>query len=372
MPDTTKATGGQSNTITAPGMNDILGASKWLFNSGQSWAPYTASQVTPFSTQTMNALKGMTANATGAAPGFQALYNNTLNAAKNPLDPLQNQQVTNLQGIVANPYNAQQQGALNYFTGQMNNPTGWNAAQTQGADWLQKIASGGEMQNNPYLEQMIGKGSQDIANSSNLMASLNGRYGSGGHQNVTEENIGDFAGNLRFQDYTNQQARRDAAIRDFLGAGTTGYNQRAGAAGNVAELGTTGFNQRADAIGSLWNAGDTRRTNTVNAPGQLANAFNAQMLPWQAMTQAGGALEGKNSEILKENANIFGAQQQAMRNPVEWLQRMAQPYNTGSQTTYNTTNPTANAIGGAVTGYDVFGGPYGAAAGALMGYLGGK
>lgn len=330
MPDQNKQTGGSSTSVTAPGMNDILGSAKWLFNSGAAWAPDTSSHVTPFSTQTQNALKGITDVANSSRPAINANFNRvSATLADGGLNDLQDQQVNRLQGIAGG--------------------NGLNAQQQQGSDWLKTIAGGGDQNGNPFLDDMIKRGSQDIANSDNLMASLGGRYGSGSHTGVLGKDIADFAGNARYKDYSEQQTRKDSAIRDYFG------------------MGTTGFGQQADAIGSLYNAGTAQRANQLAGTNQLQDAYNLRLSPMQAIGKVGSAYENKNQQILDDKSRIFRETQNGMTGPVDWLAKLANQYQGGTTTTPQTSNPVASALGGGMAGYDIFGGPIGAGAGALAG-----
>ncbi len=333
MPSSTKQTGSQTDYTTAPGMNQILGNAQYIFNSGKAWRPNTTSQVTPFSTQTRTALGGITNASSAAAPAAQQSFSQ-LSATLNDggLNDLQDQQA----------------GRLQQYAG----GNGFNGVQQQGADWLKGIAGGSDLNGNPQLEDVIRRGSQDIANSDNLMASLGGRYGSGSHEGVLQKNLADFSGNLRFTDYNNQQARRDSAIRDYFGMGTTGQGQQS------------------EAINSLYNIGGQQRQNQIDAPGQLAAGFNSSLAPWQALGKVGQAYEQKNQQIIDDKARVFNEGKNSLTDPVNWLQNLASAYKSGGQVTNKQYNPLAQAIGGGIAGYDVFGGPIGAGAGALQGLFG--
>ncbi len=328
MPDSSRQTG--STNTSMPGMNQILGNAAYVFNSGRAWRPNTTSQVTPFSTQTKNALAGMEGSARNATGTFGNSFAN-LSATLNDggLNDMQDQQAGRLQQTAGG--------------------NGLNTMQQSGADWLQRIASGGDMQNNPYLEDTIKRGSQDIANADNLMASVNGRYGSGSHAGVLQKNIGDFAGNLRFNDYEGQLKRRDSAIRDYFGMGTTGHDQRT------------------DAINSLYNIGAQQRATNIAAPGQLAAGYNASLTPWQTLGKVGEAYEQKHQQILDDTTRVFNETKNSMTDPINWLANIAGSFKGGQQVTNERTNPLLNALGGAASGYDIFGGPIGGAVGGLAG-----
>jgi len=330
MPDSTRQTGSQTQTM--PGMNQILGNAAYIYNAGRAWAPNTTSSVTPFATQTKNALSGLE----GAARGATGSFGNSFN-----------QLSATLQDGGLNDMQDQQAGRLQQFAG----GNGLNGMQNEGAGWLQKIAGGGEMQNNPYLEDTIKRGSQDIANSDNLMASINGRYGSGSHEGVLQKNIGDFAGGLRFNDYNNQLQRRDSAIRDYFGMGSTGHDQQT------------------DAINSLYNIGSQQRENQIAAPGQLEAGFNSSLAPWTTLGKVGSAYEQQNQKILNDRNRVFDESKNSLTAPVNWLSNLANSYKGGQQITNEQYNPIMNALGGAASGYNLFGGPIGGVAGGLAGYF---
>jgi hypothetical protein len=354
----TTATGGTSTSVGGPGMADILSGAMYQYNKGSAWAPDTSSHVTPFAAQTQQALKQGANIATGSQGAFDQNFNRvsaTLNAGG--LNPLQQQQVGRLQGIAGgNGLNPMQQAAYDQY-GSMMTPNGLNAMQQQGAGWLENIAGGKEMQNNPYLEDLIQRGSGDIADSNNLMASLGGRYGSGSHEGVLQKNIGDFSGNLRFQDYNNQLQRRDAAIGDYAALGGAGFGQRAGLVGQQANLATTGFDQRNEALAALYNAGGTERANNLAGAGQLSDAYNARIMPSTTLGKIGGAYEGLNQKVLDDKSRIFGETQRAQLGPIEWLNSVANPYKTSTQTNTTTSKPINDILTGAGQGYDLFGWP---------------
>lgn len=330
MPDSSRPAG--STTTTMPGMNQILGNAAYVFNSGKAWLPNTTSQVTPFSKQTRYALDKMDTASRAAAGKFGSQFGQ-LSAT------LQDGGLNNMQD--------QQAQRLQQFAG----GNGLNSMQNAGAGWLKGIADGSQLNGNPLLDEVISKGSEDIANADNLMASVNGRYGSGSHAGVLQKNISDFSRNLRFDDYNNQLQRRDSAIRDYFGMGSTGHDQQT------------------DAVNSLFNIGAQQRENMINAPGQLASGFNASLTPWQTLGKIGEAYEGQNQKILDDKARVFGETKNSLTDPINWLANIAGAYKGGSQITNERYNPWGNAIGGAIGGYDIFGGPIGAGVGGLAGFF---
>ena len=326
--------GSATTNKSMPMMNDILGWGKSLAGNKAAWAPNTTSQVTPYAQQTTQGMNGMSSIANASNPVFQNNYNRVnATVSDGGLNTLQDQQVGRLQGIAGG--------------------NGLNAMQQQAFGYNNQVASGASRQNNPYLEDMIKRGSQDIGNAGNLMASSAGRYGSDSHAGKLGEAIGNFAGNTRFTDYNNQNARQDAAVQNQFG------------------MGTTGMNQRNDAIGSLYNAGAAQRQNVLNGTGQLQDAYQARMDPYRTLMGVGAKNEDLYARQIADNTRIFNAKQGSATAPLDYLAQLAQKFQGGSTVT-NQVAPQASqasqALGGAATGF-AMGGPWGAALGAGASFL---
>lgn len=330
-----KNTGSSTSWTSMPLVNDILPWAKGVVTNsgpGGAWQPNTTSQVTPFSKQTMTGLTGLENVAKQSYDPLKQNFDRVNTTLKDGgLNNLQDQQVKRFQGIAnSNGLNSIQQGALNL---------------------LNPIAQGKEMQNNPYLQGVIDRGSQDIANSANLMASGAGRYGSDSHAQVLGKNIGDFASNLRFNDYTNQLGRRDSAIQ------------------NVANLGGAGQSNVNNAISSLFNAGSTQRQNLLNGTQQLQDAYKLRQSPMQDLLGVGGAYENKNTQLLQDQSRIFNEKKNQQTAPLNWLADLASRFQGGSTTTnyQQPSNPLGGGLGGFLSGYGLTGSPLGG----LFGGLGG-
>lgn len=91
------------------------------------------------------------------------------------------------------------QGAIDKLSN--SNPTGTGAAN----DYLTSYARGDYLQGNPYLDDIIAKNSQDMANQTNQLFASGGRYGSGVHQGTLADSIGGMTSNLRYNDFNTQQ-----------------------------------------------------------------------------------------------------------------------------------------------------------------------
>jgi hypothetical protein len=371
--DTQTSTGTSTTTQSMPMMNDILGWGKSIVGNKGAWAPDTTSHVTPFATQTTAGMTGMTNTANASTPAFTNNFNR-VNATTSDggLNDLQDQQVGRLQGVAGgNGLNTQQQTAYNQLS-PMAAGNGYNATQQNAANYLNPIASGASRQNNPYLEDMIKRGSQDIGNAGNLMASSAGRYGSDSHAQALGKNIADFAGNTRFADYNNQNARQDSAINSLFGMGTTGAGQKSGAVNQQFGMGTTGMDQRNDAIGSLYNAGATQRQNVLNGTGQLQDAYQARMDPYKTLMGVGAMNEGLYGRQIADNTRILNEKQGAATAPLDWLAQLAGQFQGGTSVntgTQPTASPLSQGLGGALTGFAATGNPFGALLGGASGFL---
>lgn len=373
MPGGSKNTGSTTSTTSMPLVNDILPWAKGVVTNsgpGGAWKPNTTSMVTPFSKQTMSGLTGLQNTANNSTGAFTDNFNRINATLKDGgLNTLQDQQVSRFDQIAhGNGLNTQQQTAYNRLD-PIAGGNGYNADQQNAVNLLNPIAQGKGMQNNPYLEDVIKRSSQDIAGANALTASGAGRYGSGMAQDVTQRNIGDMSSNLRFNDYNNQQGRQDAAIQNLFGMGSQGLAQKTGAINSQFGIGTTGQNQRTNAIGSLFNAGTQQRQNVLNGTQQLSDAYGARKSPYQDLLNIGGMYENKNNQLLQDQSRIFNEKKNAQLGPLNWLSDLASRFQGGSTTTnyQQPSNPFGGGIGGFLSGYGLTGSPLGG----LFGGLGG-
>jgi hypothetical protein len=189
-----KTTG--TTTSSIQGMSNLMGNAQSVMNSGTAFAPYTASTVTPFSSQTTQGMNGMM----GTANDSQGAFNNQFN---------------NVTGLT-------QDGGLNDL-------------QDQQVGRMQSFANGDRLKEggNPYLDDLIKRSGDDIRYQSGLSASSMGRYGSGGHEGVQSKAIGDMAGNLRYGNYEAETGRQMDAIGSLFNAGT---QQRQNVASGTQQL----------------------------------------------------------------------------------------------------------------------------------------
>jgi hypothetical protein len=88
---------------------------------------------------------------------------------------------------------------------------------------------------NPYLEDIIGKTRRDVTDSVSSRFEGAGRYGSGMYAGALGTALADSENGLRYNDYTQAQARRDAAARGVLGATGVSAALPQAAAGTYAD-----------------------------------------------------------------------------------------------------------------------------------------
>jgi hypothetical protein len=280
-----------------PALKTAVGDATKLYKSGVGFQPYTGSTVVPYAQQTMQGMNAMQ----GAAEGAQGAFNQ------------------NFQNV-----------------GQAVGQGGLNELQRQSVAQLQPFANGSMLNGNPYLDQMISRGAQDIGSQTNLLAGQAGRYGSGAHTGVLAREIGDMANTMRYNDFNTQQGRQ------------------------------------MDAIGSIFNAGQQQYNNQMQGTGALMDAYGGMMAPGQTMQGIGANYEDLATRTMNDQLRIFNETQNAPWAALERLNAVA----SGAGTLGNTQQTTAqgpsrlsSGLGGALGGGTLFG-PLGAIGGGLLGAFG--
>lgn len=194
--------------------------------------------------------------------------------------------------------------------GEQNYQNVYNQAGQPGAaqQYLSGYAQGNYLNGSPYLDEIISKGSQDIANQTNQMFAAGGRYGSGVNQGVLADSIASNANNLRYQDFNQQQQNQMNAANAISGEQQGRLGLQSGAAGGVA--GVQGQN-----VGNSMNAQAQNIGNQLNAAGQLGqlgqqgfnNLMGAAGLENQGFQNMLGMI-GQLGNI--QNNKVFDANQQ--------------------------------------------------------------
>lgn len=91
-----------------------------------------------------------------------------------------------------------------------------------GLGTLTNAATGGTLNANPYLDDVINRTTNDIATRVNGQFTAGGRYGSGAHTATLAKEIGNTVGNMRLANYGTERAAQDNAARTLYGGGFTG------------------------------------------------------------------------------------------------------------------------------------------------------
>ena len=257
--------------------------------------------------------------------GYQALANAPVQQGRAALNDVQRRSLRGYEGMANTPGLAggaalndvqrESLGAYRRLAGQTakQGSAALNDVQRNAMNMLNPIANGSQLTGNPYLEDMIARGSQDIGNAGNLMASANGRYGSDSHAQALGKNIADFAGNTRFNDYNNQQPPRQRDIQ-LTGIGNqadsqyqSGANRQLEGIAGVGAFGNQANNQyqygadrqlaglQASAPSAIRRTGNTARAWIAASPDCRASRH------WQSANNQFG--EG----VARQMAGIYGA-----------------------------------------------------------------
>lgn len=174
--------------------------------------------------------------------------------------------------------------------------------------YLKGTAQGQYLGGSPYLDDIIAKGSQNVADQTNQMFAAGGRYGSAAHQGTVSDSVANYAGQLRNQNYQQERDRQMQAAGTLENAQQGRLGIQAGAASGMA--GIQGQN-----IGNSMNAQGQNIANRLAAAGQLGqlgqqrfgNMMGAAGLENQGFQNMLGMI-GQLGNI--QNNKIFDAQQQ--------------------------------------------------------------
>lgn len=93
-----------------------------------------------------------------------------------------------------------------------------------GLDQLRRVAQGGNLDGNPYLDASLQAGRDSVANNVNGQFSAAGRYGSGAHTASLTKGLGELETQARFQNYNNERAAQDRAAMALQSGGFQGAN----------------------------------------------------------------------------------------------------------------------------------------------------
>ncbi len=145
-----------------------------------------------------------------AQPAFQDYLGRVQGVANMPYTPYSGQTVADLNNFQTGAYNAIAARAS------QGSPV-MNAASGE----LQRTLSGGYLNNNPYLDQLVGQGQDDVMRRMDTLAARSGSFGNSGVNESTMRALGDVSAQIRGNDY----ARERGYMQSAMGMAPTIANQ---------------------------------------------------------------------------------------------------------------------------------------------------
>lgn len=148
------------------------------------------------------------------------LYNSQVGKGAIPWDAQTQTGMGQISNLAA--ANSNGKGLSGQYQGVIDNG-GYNAAQKSALDNTMATANSKfDINSNPAFMDVLRQSTDAAANSVNQNASAAGRYGSGTNQQLLGSTVGDLTSRMVGNEYTNWQARRDAANQQAFQMGQTG------------------------------------------------------------------------------------------------------------------------------------------------------
>jgi hypothetical protein len=363
MPGGTQQTTTNTTSKPYPGSTKLidqgLADAYKLYTSGLGSQVDTSSHVIPFSKQDTQAYGNLTgiANANSGAKGLQGNLQDIINNGgfngyqSGALGNMQQQ----LKGLGHNGLTDGQDGVLNRFQNQLQRlgGNGLTGAQDRVLQNYQQLANSSYNPNaNPGAKGVLNASIRDATDAVNLNAASAGRYGSGVHEGVLAQKIGDLSSNFRYNDFNNWLGRHDAANQNAASLSQQGLGNVQGFGGAINALGQQGFQNRQGLSSSLFNAGQA-------GLGNMTNAYQGLQAPEQTRLGVGQADDQKYADLINDRTRIFNAQQNA---PWEAIQKLigvaglnGQYKDTSGVTVAPGPNPFLQGLGGISTGVGLLG-----------------
>lgn len=336
-----------------PALQTGLNQATKLFNAdptGQG-SVYKGSTVVPWSQQTQQAMGQIQGNAAAnsGGAGVSGQYQDIINrggltgSQQNALAGLEGmpasgltdaqvQSLGGLQALASNPYNAEQQASIANTRNTANSSFDLNA--------------------NPEFQNVLKQAQAGARDSVNLSTAGAGRYGSGTHQGVLAQEVGDLTSRMVGQEYQNWQNRRDTANQNLFNMGQSGINTQMGANNAAAGIGQQAIANRANTLGSIFNMGQ-------QGIGNLGAAYSGLNAPAQDLMQVGAMNEDLATRQKNDELRQFNDQQNAPWNQLARLNAIASGAGSlGGTSTQSQPgqNPFLSALGYGATGLGLLGG----------------
>lgn len=136
-----------------------------------------------------------------AVPAAQNYLQRSQQVADMPYQGYSGQTVAQLNPYQSGGYNAIAQRAM------QGSPVS-DAASTE----LTKTLSGGYLNNNPYLDQLVDQSSRDVMRNMDVSSARSGSFGNSGLQQNTARELGDLSARIRGADYGAERNRMTSSI----------------------------------------------------------------------------------------------------------------------------------------------------------------
>lgn len=136
-----------------------------------------------------------------AVPAAQGYLNRAVDVSNLPYTPYTGQTVAGM-----NPYQSNAYQAIAARAGQ-GSPV-MNAASGE----LQRTLSGGYLNNNPYLDQLVGQAQNDVMTRMDALSARSGSFGNSGVNETTMRGLGDVSAQIRGQDYARERGLMQSAV----------------------------------------------------------------------------------------------------------------------------------------------------------------
>ncbi|PHS03817.1 MAG: hypothetical protein COA78_17245 [Blastopirellula sp.] len=243
-----------------PYMKNTMKAASKLYDSGVGSDVYRDSQVIPFASQTTQGMNSITDLATGqTGRNMSANYSNVID--NGGMNAEMQQGVSGVAGFAGGtgPSNSER-NLGGYATGEYFND------------------------NDPHFERLLKSATDAAADETNFSASAAGRYGSGTHQGVLAESVGDVQAKARFSQYQDLKNRQFAANQQIDAVDAQNMNRELAA-------NTTLFGQGQQAFDNI------------------GTAYNGAKAPAQDMMNIGSMYEDLNRREINDNIRIFNEEQ---------------------------------------------------------------
>jgi hypothetical protein len=332
-----------------PLLNQIGTDALKFYKDGSGSGIYTGSTVIPFSQQTTQGMNGVTNLANKNIMGQNGLDSNlqhiirqggfndyqqgSLNSLQNMLGRLGPNGLTNSQDSVLGKF----QNTLGGL-----GPNGLTNAQDNALQNYRQLANSDYSLNaNPGAKGVLDASIRDATNAVNLNAAAAGRYGSGVHEGVLAQKIGDLSNNFRYNDYNNWLGRRDAANQNMAGLSEQGLGNIQNMGQGINALAQQGVGNNQSLSGTLFNAGQSGLAN-------MTNAYQGQQLPYNDLFKVGAMNEDLANREMQDKLRIWDAKN---NQPWAQLQRLTgalaggDPYKS-TTTTAPGPNPFLQTLGG--------------------------